>query len=140
MPDKRQFTRVPLSVKGNLTHNNQHIDVVISDVSLQGIKLCTTEDALNKLSLDKSLPQTVAFRSNEDSPVISLRIEQRYACIDNAHATVSLGCKFAQFDVDSISMLRRLILLNSHDDYLPEEELNAFINAIYSSASNASDN
>lgn len=140
MPDKRQFTRVPLSVTGNLTHNNQHIDVVISDVSLQGIKLCITESALNKLALDDTLPHTVAFRINEDSPIIRLRIEQRYSHLDNEHAIISLGCKFAQFDVDSISMLRRLILLNSHDDYAPEKELNTFINSVYSSASNASDN
>ena len=51
MTDKRQFQRVSLNVNGTLAHNDVSIDVVVSDVSLQGIKLQATETALSHLSL-----------------------------------------------------------------------------------------
>ena len=49
MTDKRQFQRVSLNVNGTLAHNDISIDVVVSDVSLQGIKLQATETALSHL-------------------------------------------------------------------------------------------
>jgi len=140
MSDKRQFTRIPLAVAGHLAHNGKRIDVVICDVSLQGVRLTANEDALAELPFDSHDPYTATFRANEDSPVITLIIEQLYRQNDSRKDTVSLGCKVAQMDVESISALRRLILLNSQDADLEEKELNALIDAVYSNASSASDN
>jgi len=138
MSDKRLFTRIPLAVKGTLAHHDKRIDVIIIDVSLQGVKLSANEDALNELPFDSHDPYTATFRANEDSPVITLHIEQLYRQSDSRKDSVSLGCKVSQMDVDSISALRRLILLNSQEADLNEKELNALIEAVYSNASNAS--
>lgn len=140
MSDKRQFTRIPLLVDGQLSHNNSTIDVVICDISLQGVRLSANEDSLSRLPFDSHDPYTATFRANEDSPLITLHIEQLYRQNTGRTPTVLLGCKVARMDVESISALRRLILLNSQDAELESKELNALIDAVYSSASSASDN
>ena len=131
MTDKRQFQRVSLNVNGTLAHNDVSIDVVVSDVSLQGIKLQATETALSHLPFDSHDPYTATFQANEDSPVITLSISQLYRHADSRKERVSLGCKVEQMDVDSISALRRLITLNSDDASIEEKDLNALVNAVY---------
>jgi len=131
MTDKRQFQRVPLNVNGTLAHNDISIDVVVSDVSLQGIKLKATENALSTLPFDSHDPYTATFQANEDSPVITLSISQLYRHADSRKERVSLGCKVERMDVDSISALRRLITLNSDDASIEEKDLNALVNAVY---------
>ena len=131
MTDKRQFQRVSLNVNGTLAHNDVSIDVVVSDVSLQGIKLQATETALSQLPFDSHDPYTATFQANEDSPVINLSISQLYRHADSRKERVSLGCKVERMDVDSISALRRLITLNSDDASIEEKDLNALVNAVY---------
>ncbi|MFZ8198132.1 PilZ domain-containing protein [Alteromonas portus] len=131
MTDKRQFQRVPLNVNGKLAHKDNSIDVVVSDVSLQGIKLQATETALSNLPFDSHEPYVATFQANEDSPVITLSISQLYRHADSRQELVSLGCKVERMDVDSISALRRLILLNSDDASIEEKDLNALVNAVY---------
>ena len=131
MTDKRQFQRIPLNVNGTLAHNDISIDVVVSDVSLQGIKLQATETALSHLPFDSHDPYTATFQANEDSPVITLSILQLYRHADSRKERVSLGCKVERMDVDSISALRRLITLNSDDASIEEKDLNALVNAVY---------
>ncbi|CAI3963272.1 MAG: PilZ domain-containing protein [Alteromonas macleodii] len=131
MTDKRQFQRVSLNVNGTLAHNDVSIDVVVSDVSLQGIKLQATETALSHLPFDSHDPYTATFQANEDSPVITLSISQLYRHADSRKEWVSLGCKVERMDVDSISALRRLITLNSDDASIEEKDLNALVNAVY---------
>ena len=131
MTDKRQFQRVSLNVNGTLEHNDVSIDVVVSDVSLQGIKLQATETALSHLPFDSHDPYTATFQANEDSPVITLSISQLYRHADSRKERVSLGCKVERMDVDSISALRRLITLNSDDASIEEKDLNALVNAVY---------
>ncbi|WP_334037890.1 PilZ domain-containing protein [Alteromonas macleodii] len=131
MTDKRQFQRVSLNVNGTLAHNDVSIDVVVSDVSLQGIKLQATETALSHLPFDSHDPYTATFQANEDSPVITLSISQLYRHADSRKERVSLGCKVERMDVDSISALRRLITLNSDDASIEEKDLNALANAVY---------
>ncbi|MBT3136979.1 PilZ domain-containing protein [Alteromonas sp. ALT199] len=131
MTDKRQFQRVSLNVNGTLAHNDISIDVVVSDVSLQGIKLQATETALSNLPFDSHEPYVATFQANDDSPVITLSISQLYRHADSRQELVSLGCKVERMDVDSISALRRLITLNSDDASIEEKDLNALVNAVY---------
>ena len=131
MTDKRQFQRVLLNVNGTLAHNDISIDVVVSDVSLQGIKLQATELALSNLPFDSHEPYVATFQANEDSPVITLSISQLYRHADSRQELVSLGCKVERMDLDSISALRRLITLNSDDASIEEKDLNALVNAVY---------
>ncbi len=134
MTDKRQFQRVSLDVNGTLTHNDTSIDVIVSDVSLQGIKLQATETALLNLPFDSHDPYVATFQANEDSPVITLYISQLYRHADSRKERVSLGCKVERMDVESISALRRLITLNSEDVSIEEKDLNALVNAVYQEA------
>ncbi|PRO68576.1 PilZ domain-containing protein [Alteromonas gracilis] len=134
MTDKRQFQRVSLDVNGTLTHNDTSIDVIVSDVSLQGIKLQATETALLNLPFDSHDPYVATFQANEDSPVITLYISQLYRHADSRKERVSLGCKVERMDVESISALRRLITLNSEDASIEEKDLNALVNAVYQEA------
>ena len=134
MTDKRQFQRVSLDVNGTLTHNDTSIDVIVSDVSLQGIKLQATETALLNLPFDSHDPYVATFQANEDSPVITLYISQLYRHADSRKERVSLGCKVERMDVESISALRRLITLNSEDVSIEEKDLNALVNAVYQDA------
>ena len=134
MTDKRQFQRVSLDVNGTLTHNDTSIDVIVSDVSLQGIKLQATETALLNLPFDSHDPYVATFQANEDSPVITLYISQLYRHADSRKERVSLGCRVERMDVESISALRRLITLNSEDASIEEKDLNALVNAVYQEA------
>ena len=131
MTDKRQFQRVSLNVNGTLAHNDISIDVVVSDVSLQGIKLQATETALSNLPFDSHEPYVATFQANEDSPVITLSISQLYRHADSRQELVSLGCKVERMDVECLSALRRLIALNSMDSGIEEKDLNALIDAVY---------
>lgn len=134
MTDKRQFQRISLDVNGTLTHDDTSIDVIVSDVSLQGIKLQATETALLNLPFDSHEPYVATFQANEDSPVITLYISQLYRHADSRKERVSLGCKVERMDVESISALRRLITLNSEDASIEEKDLNALVNAVYQEA------
>lgn len=131
MTDKRQFHRVMLNVKGHLAHNDITIEVMVSDVSLQGIKLLASETELAKLPFDSHEPYTATFKANEDSPLITLHISQLYRHSDSRKDDVSLGCKVERMDVECLSALRRLIALNSLDSGIEEKDLNALIDAVY---------
>ena len=93
MTDKRQFQRVLLNVNGTLAHNDISIDVVVSDVSLQGIKLQATELALSNLPFDSHEPYVATFQANEDSPVITLSISQLYRHADSRQELVHWDAK-----------------------------------------------
>ena len=131
MTDKRQFQRVALNVPGQLAHKDSEIDVIVYDVSLQGIKLLASETELTKLPFDSHEPYVATFRANEDSPLITLYIEQLYRHSDSRKSKVSLGCKVSQMDINCVSALRRLISLNSSDDSIDDKDLNALVNAVY---------
>ncbi|KXJ60606.1 MAG: hypothetical protein AXW14_00710 [Alteromonas sp. Nap_26] len=133
MTDKRRFQRVLLNVKGTLAHNDSKIDVVVSDVSLQGIKLHASEAALEHLPFDSHEPYVANFQANEDSPLITLYISQLYRHADSRKEMVSLGCKVERMEVESVSALRRLISLNSEDENIEERDLTALVNAVYQS-------
>lgn len=134
MTDKRQFQRITLNVKGNLAHNGMTIDVIVSDVSLQGIKLQASEAALSDLPFDSHEPYTATFRANEDSPLITLYISQLYRHTDSRKDGVYLGCKVERMDLECVSALRRLIALNSEDTHIDEKDLNALVDAVYSTS------
>lgn len=137
MTDKRQFQRVELDVPGTLAHEGKEIHVIVHDVSLQGIKLLASESALSILPFDSHDPYVATFQANEDSPEITLFIEQLYRHADTRQSLVSLGCKVARMDINCVSALRRLIALNSEDEGIEERDLNALVNAVYQHESKA---
>ncbi|MCU7555754.1 PilZ domain-containing protein [Alteromonas sp. ASW11-19] len=140
MTDKRQFQRVPLQVAASLRHQHTSVPVMAEDVSLRGIRLSATEEDLAALPFDSHDPYEVSFKANQDSPAITMQLEQLYRQSDPHTPRTYMGCKVAHIPLDSVSALRRLIMLNSADNDISEQDLDALINAIYTSASSASDN
>lgn len=137
MTDKRQFHRVKLGIEGELTHQAVTVPVTVADVSLQGIRLSASEAALQALPFDSHIPYIARFQANQDSPVITLEIEQLYRQTDTRNPNVFLGCRVSRGDIESVVVLRRLIELNSKDMDLSEADLDALTDAIYSKASSA---
>lgn len=139
MTDKRQFQRIPLKVEGKLRHQSITVPVMIEDVSLKGIRLSATESALLELPFDSHDPYEISFKANEDSPAIVIQLAQLYRQSDTRHPHTFMGCKVEFIELDSLSALRRLIVLNSRDQSLSEHDLEALIDAVYSNASSASE-
>lgn len=137
MSDKRQFQRVKLNIEGVLTHQTTSIPVTVKDVSLRGVRLSADEHLLAHLPFDSHEPYLAQFRPNDDSPVVTLYIEQLYRQSDARYSDTLLGCKLDHGDIDSMVALRRIIELNSNDAELSEKDLDALIDAIYSNASSA---
>ncbi|GGW85915.1 PilZ domain-containing protein [Alteromonas halophila] len=137
MSDKRQFQRVKLDIDGTLSHQTTTIAVVVKDVSLQGLRLSARESLLDQLPFDSHEPYLARFRPNDDSPELTLFIEQLYRHADSRHPDTILGCRLKRGDIESVSALRRIIQLNSSDAELSNKDLDALIEAIYSSASSA---
>lgn len=139
MTDQRQYQRVRLQVKGTLQHGDNQIPVIIEDVSLQGLRLSAREADLDILPFDSHEPYHASFLQQQAQPLIELDLEQLYRHSDQRAPRVSMGCKVAHIDVESLASLRRLVELNSGDTAFTEHDLNTLIAAIYSNASSACD-
>ena len=137
MSDKRQFQRVKLNITGTLTHQASSIPVTVKDVSLQGVRLSAHERQLEQLPFDSHETYLAQFCPNDDSPAVTLYIEQLYRQSDPRQSDILIGCKLDHGDIESMVALRRIIELNSADAELTEKDLDALIDGIYSSASNA---
>ena len=140
MTDKRRFQRVVINAEGTLSHSDIAIDVTVLDISLRGLRLLATEQALSALPFDSHEPYSISFRQNEDSPPICAWLEQLYRQTDRRGNRVIVGCRVEHIEVEDLAGLRRLIELNSRDAELSEQDLDALIETIYSNASSASDN
>ena len=138
MSDKRQFQRVALNIPGTLAHGQTCIDVIIEDVSLQGLRLSAEEQALNSLPFDSHDPYKIAFLSDDQAPHIEAWVEQLYRHNHRRKRAVAMGCKVDHIDINSLAALRQLILLNSGDENLSQDDIDALTDAIYGNASNAS--
>lgn len=134
MSDKRHFHRIKLDIPGTLAHQDRQIPVMVKDVSLQGIRLAASESELQHLPFDSHIPYRACFTLNEDSPLITLNIEQLYRQTDSRNDVVLLGCKLSHSDIDTIAALRRVIELNAEDESYDEKEINALVDALFDNA------
>ncbi|MFT5813314.1 MAG: hypothetical protein ACI9VT_001062 [Psychroserpens sp.] len=113
MQNRRQFTRVPCSILAELVIEQQVFNVNINDISLNGALLVADTKVLfleNKLGL------------------LSLRLDDFYANIIMEvtvahHESNEVGVQCNGIDIDSMSLLRRLIELNLADDKQFHKEL-----------------
>jgi len=65
-------------------------------------------------------------------------VEQLYRHTDRRKTAVAVGCKVDHIDVESLAALRQLILLNSGDPSMSQDDIDTLTSAIYGNASNAS--
>ncbi len=130
MTDKRQFQRIPLGVPGRLSHQEVSIPVEVIDISLQGLRLKVNEDTVKALPFDSHEPYVIDFKPNADSPLITVHLQQLYRIHERNYEDTLIGCKVDHISVENLAALRRLIQLNSGDEALTEQDLNALIDGI----------
>jgi len=116
MENRRTFTRILFSLDAKLTIEQKECSVSLHDISLAG--------ALIKCSLDESpkIGQTgeLQFALDDSSPV-TMKVTVVHATPKEDSTEVGLDCNVT--DLDSISVLRRLIELNLGDDEQLNKEL-----------------
>ena len=113
MENRRQFTRILFSINAQLTVEDQIFDVSIHDISLNGA-LVTNPDSehsiLNKLG-------TLSFDLGGDDALVEMHI----AVVHQEEEEIGLRCN--AIDIDSVTLLRRLVELNLGDESQLNKEL-----------------
>lgn len=112
--DKRRFHRIFYNAEAMLSGDDHQYPCRIIDLSLRGCLLIFTSEWMGKID---SL-YTLKFDLSEE---ISISME-----VSVTHVAGSkVGFKCEHIDIDSISLLRRLVELNLGDSELLERELAA---------------
>ena len=113
MENRRQFTRILFSINATLEVEQQEYLVSILDISLNGALVSTPK---SETPLTKKLG-TLSFKLNEtDSEVI-----MHTAVVHQKEDETGLRCN--AIDIDSITLLRRLVELNLGDESQLNKEL-----------------
>ncbi|NMH58924.1 PilZ domain-containing protein [Alteromonas ponticola] len=130
MTDKRQYQRITLGASGSLSHQNVSVPVEVMDISLQGLRLKVNEKTIEALPFDSHEPYIIKFHANNDSPPICAHLQQLYRFNHPRIGDTLIGCKLDHIDIEDLAALRRLIQLNSEDNRLSEQDLDALIEGI----------
>jgi hypothetical protein len=113
MQNRRQFTRVLFSIKAELTLDEDQFDAKIHDISLNGALLyldCKEQVLTRQLGL-------LSFQLDASDAKIIMNI----AVVHQEGNEIGVQCN--AIDIDSVSLLRRLIELNLGDDEQLHKEL-----------------
>ena len=114
LEEKRQFTRVPFVTQVKLSQNQQLWLGHVVDISLKGILI----NSATPFTFDEK--QAVIAEISFDNE-ISMRVK-----VKQAHSNRQFyGFKFLEMDVDGMTHLRNIIMLNLGDDAACERELMA---------------
>lgn len=113
MQNKRQFTRILFSMKAKLTVGEEQFDAKIHDISLNGALLYLD---CKGLTLTRQLGLLSFQLDNSDAEII-----MDIAVVHQEDNEVGVQCN--AIDIDSVSLLRRLIELNLGDDEQLHKEL-----------------
>ncbi len=115
MDNRRQFTRVLFSINATLTVEDLSFPVSIHDISLNGALVT----AVNSTQSLKSKLGTLSFLLNENDP--DSEVVLHIAVVHESSDELGLQCN--AIDIDSITLLRRLVELNLGDDTQLNREL-----------------
>ncbi len=113
MQNRRQFTRVLFSMQATLTVDEEQFVAKIHDISLNGALLYL--DSKN-LTLTRQLGM-LSFQLNDTDTSITMNV----AIVHQEGNEIGVQCN--GIDIDSVSLLRRLIELNLGDDEQLHKEL-----------------
>jgi hypothetical protein len=116
--DRRQFTRITFDAWAELRQGERHWHAAVVDLSLKGLLVREPED----WQIDESAPVSAAIRLDNHS-VIQMTLQLRH------RVGGQLGFFCQQIDLDSATILRRLVELNLGDPELLERQLGALGNA-----------
>jgi len=114
MNNRRQFSRVLFSIKAELNIENNNYPVSIQDISLNGA-LVTLLDS--KQSLKEKLGSLTFLLSDGQS-----KVTMQISVVHEQGTEIGLHCD--AIDIDSVTLLRRLIELNLGDSQQLDKELN----------------
>ena len=124
MSEQRKFTRVKLNATASLDINGELRPVELLDISLRG--------ALLQSAQRESLSKGCAVIVRVNLPVDAGSIEM-HGKIVHLHAD-HIGVACEHMDVDSISLLRRIVELNLGDGELLLREIAALVEAVSAAA------
>lgn len=113
MQNRRQFSRVLFSMKAMLTMEDHQFDVKIHDISLNGALIYFDTDG-HTLTRQLGL---LTFELAETDASITMNV----AVVHQEGNEVGVQCN--GIDIDSISLLRRIVELNLGDDNQLHKEL-----------------
>jgi len=115
MNNRRQFTRILFSIKATLQVGEQSYPVSIHDISLNGalVSVVNSEQSL------KGQLGMLYFLLNEDQP--ETEVTMHIAVVHEDSNDIGLQCN--AIDIDSITILRRLVELNLGDESQLNREL-----------------
>lgn len=113
MKNRRQFTRVLFAIKAKLSLDEEQFETKIQDISLNGALLyCDCKG----LSLAKK-SGILSFQLDDSDAKITMKISVAH------QETNELGVQCHAIDIDSASLLRRLVELNLSVDGQLHKEL-----------------
>lgn len=113
MENRRLFTRILFSIKATLTVENIGHEVSINDISLNGALVTRP---INQISL-QGKSGTLTFTLNGSDSIVTIHV----TIVHEEEHEVGLQCN--TIDIESISLLRRLVELNLGDDEQLNREL-----------------
>lgn len=113
MENRRIFTRILFSIKAVLTIEKVDYSVSIHDISLNGALIARPD---NEISLKGKLG-VLKFSLADDDAEVAMHI----AVVHEEDDEIGLQCN--AIDIDSISLLRRLVELNLGDSEQLDREL-----------------
>ncbi|AFG36327.1 PilZ domain-containing protein [Spirochaeta africana] len=116
--DRRRFTRLPFHSSGTISTAAVRIPFALEDISLKGALVRLSPEDTRAL---EALPEDTGLQFDLELPAAEQDI-QATAVI--AHRQdLSIGLEFTMIDIDSITMLRRLLELNSGDPDSVDREI-----------------
>ncbi|MFT7110570.1 MAG: hypothetical protein ACI843_002239 [Psychrobacter glaciei] len=116
MSEHRRFTRIPFDAATQVTQDNDAWPVDLLDISLNGVLFKQPENWKINPGKPMLIDITIADKTK-------IKMEARLVHITTDEA----GCKCIHIDLDSITVLKRLIELNLGDDTFLERELSSLI-------------
>ncbi len=117
MTERRHYTRVFFDNHATLSHDHDIWQVELIDVSLNGALISYPENAL-----PSQLNHQDTFNLNfglTDAPDLKIKMSVKIVHIEPD----VLGLQCEQIDIDSVTHLRRIVELNTGDQYLLKREL-----------------
>lgn len=116
--DRRRFSRIPFDAPVSLHQDHWHAQVQLLDISLRGLLVMQPD---NWSEADSSQPlQAIITLSGLEQ----IHMEAHPAF--TREGLIGLECQ--HIDLDSISHLKRLVMLNLGDEELAERELASLVN------------
>lgn len=114
MDQRRHFSRVPFDIDSTLVDDEVKLDISVIDLSLKGA-LITKPPEWSQSNCQGLL---LKMRLVDSDVIMQMKCD-----VAHEHGN-SIGLKFVEIDVDSISHLRRLMELNVGDSDLINREVN----------------